>query len=330
MAGFPRLAASYDFAILGGGHAGLQAALKASLVRHTAVVVDRGPKYGRSFYAPKMVNIPGFPEGISGHKLLDAQIAALRPHAARVTYVTPALATGARRTEGGFEVSFDWLRQPRTVTCRALVLALGVVDRMPEIDGQIDAVFPWANQALVDFCLVCDGWDLEGKRVGVLGHDDVAAQLALDIGYYAPASVELVTHGRTLLEGVAAPRRAELERSLDEADVTRVSTPIVGYDGLREHQFHVRFADGTTRVYDRGFSGLGWYSMHDAIPRSLGSGFDPEGYVRVDDDGRVLDPAGAPIPGLYAIGDLRSGWNLIPEAWASAERAVLHAYAQYL
>jgi thioredoxin reductase len=71
--------------------------------------------------------------------------------------------------------------------------------------------------------------------------------------------------------------------------------------------------------------------MHQAIPRSLGAAFDPEGYVRTDDDCRVLGAEdGQPLPGLYCAGDLRSGWNQIPEAWASAERAVIHAWADYL
>ena len=58
--------------------------------------------------------------------------------------------------------------------------------------------------------------------------------------------------------------------------------------------------------------------------------FDAEGYVRVDDDSRVLDRDGRPIPGLYCAGDLARGWNQIPEAWAQAERAMIHAYASYL
>jgi thioredoxin reductase len=51
----------------------------------------------------------------------------------------------------------------------------------------------------------------------------------------------------------------------------------------------------------------------------------------VDEDCRALSAAdGGPIPGLYVVGDQKSGWNQIPEAWASAERAVLHAWAEYL
>jgi thioredoxin reductase (NADPH) len=69
--GLPRLRDRYDLVIVGGGHAGLQAAAKAGLLRRTAALIDRGPKFSRSYYAPRMDNIPGFPEGVSGHRLLD-------------------------------------------------------------------------------------------------------------------------------------------------------------------------------------------------------------------------------------------------------------------
>ena len=329
MVGFPRVREEYDLVVVGGGHAGLQAGLKAALLHHSAAVIDRGPKYSRSYYAPRMDNIPGFPDGVSGHKLLDLQIAALRAQADRVTYVTPALVTSARRTDDRFEVAFDWLGQRRTTRARALVLAMGVVDRMPEVDGKIDGIFPWANLALFDFCLFCDGHDMVGRRLAVLGHDAYTVRLALDLLHFGPASVEVLTDGRPWLADVPPDEARDHEAKLRTAGVGRFDAPIAGYDGLRERAFHVRFRDGSVRPYDRGFSGLGFYDMHSAIPRSLGCRFDAEGYVEVDDDCRALSDAG-PIPGLYVVGDLKTGWNQIPEAWSSAERAVIHAYGYFL
>ena len=329
--GFPRLKDGYDFAIIGGGHAGLQAALKAALLHHSAVLVDRGPKYGRSYYAPHMVNIPGFPEGISGHDLLDRQIAALRPWEERVSHFSPARAVAARASAGGFEVDFEWLKQTRTARAKALVLAHGVVDRMPVVGGQIDPIFPWANFAIVDFCLFCDGHDLAGRSVGVLGDDLFAVRTALDILHFEPRSVEILTHGRRLLADLGEPERAEWMAKLAAHGVSHHEPEMVAFDGIREKRWVVKFADGSTRDYERGFSALGWYDMHSEIPRSLGARFDDEGYVVTDEDCRVLrDGTGEPIPGLYCIGDLRNGWNQIPEAWATAERAVVHAYAFWL
>jgi len=329
--GLPRLRERYDLVIIGGGHAGLQAAAKAGLLRRTAALIDRGPKYSRSYYAPRMDNIPGFPEGISGHRLLDQQVEAVRRLSDWVDYFSPGRAASAAHDTDGYAVPFDWLKQHLTARGRALVLAMGVVDRIAEIGGKIDPIFPWANQALVDFCLVCDGHDLAGRSVGVIGHDTLAARTALDVFEFAPSSVEILTHGRPAAFGTTPEETSGLEAELGRRGVAVVTAEIVGFDEIREHRFGVRFADGSHRSYDRGFSALGWYDMHEAIPRALGCGFDAEGYVRVDDDCRALSAAdGRPIPGLYVIGDQKSGWNQIPEAWASAERAVLHAWAEYL
>lgn len=331
MPGFPRLQDAYDFVIVGGGHAGLQAGLKAGLLRRSAVVVDRGPKYSRSYYAPNMANLPGFPEGVSGHKLLDLQLAAVRRVEAFASYISPATARAASRTERGFALEFDWLAQPRRTEGRVLVLALGVVDRILEVGGRIDSIFPWANQGLVSFCVLCDGHDLAGRTLGVLGHDAFAARSALELATFGPTSIEILTHGRRPLEGVGAQERRELDDALAEKGIAWNEGTIVGFDGLRERRFGVRFEDGSSRSFDRGFSALGWYDMHDALPRALGCRIGADGYVATDDDCRALSASdGAPIPGLYVVGDLRSGWNQIPEAWASAERAVIHAWAEYL
>ncbi|MCI4365449.1 MAG: NAD(P)/FAD-dependent oxidoreductase [Thermoplasmata archaeon] len=331
MPGLPRLKESYDLVVVGGGHAGLQAALKTALLGHTGALIDRGPKFGRSFYAPVMDNIPGFPNGISGHSLLDLQVAQVRGAEEWLGYFCPATTRKVERTSTGYAVAFDWLKQDLVARGRAVVLAMGVVDRMLEIGGQIKPIFPWANQALVDFCIFCDGHTLRGKSVAVLGHDAFAVRTALDLLHFGPASLEILTHGKPLLAGVDPPEADGLRRALTEKGITHFEAAATGFDEIRERRFGVQFADGSHRSYEKGFSALGWYDLHQEIPRSLGCRFDPEGFVVTDEDCRALSEAtGKVIPGLYCVGDQRNGWNQIPEAWATAERAVIHAYAEYL
>ncbi len=332
MTGFARLRTQYDIVVLGGGHAGLQAGLKAALLHHSALVVDRGPRYSRSYYAPRMDNIPGFPQGISGHKLLDLQREALRPYASRVTYLGPAVAQEVvPRPGGGFQVRLEWLRQNQTVAASVVILAMGVVDRMPHVHGKIDHIFPWANFGIVDYCLICDGHTLPGRSVAVLGETRFAVLTALDILHFEPRSVTLLTHGAPLLPDVPPEERMALEAELAAAKIPVMTGEIDAFQGLREKRFGVRFSDGTQVEFDKGFSALGWYRMNSEIPRALGARFDADGFVVTDEDCRVLSAEGEPvIPGLYAVGDLRNGWNQVPEAWATAERAVIHAWAEYL
>jgi thioredoxin reductase (NADPH) len=329
--GFPRLQPSYDIVTVGGGHAGLQSGLKTALLGHSGAVLDRGPKYSRSYYAPVMDNIPGFPEGISGHKLLDLQIAALRRVDDSVGYFTPATVGSVRRDGERYEVAFEWLKQNLVARGRAVVLAMGVVDRILAVGGDIKLIFPWANQALVEFCIFCDGHTLRGKSVAVLGHDTFAARTALDLVHFGPTSIEVLTHGEPFLDGAPPAEATALKQELADRAITVFEPAVVGFDEIREKRFGVRFAEGSHRSYEKGFSALGWYEMNQAIPRSLGCRFDREGFVVTDEDCRAIsDATGEPIPGLYCVGDQRNGWNQIPEAWATAERAVIHAYGQYL
>ena len=331
MPGFPRLQESYDVIVVGGGHAGLQAALRTALLGYKGALIDRGPKFGRSYYAPVMDNIPGFPNGISGHSLLDLQVAAVRKVDEWVSYFSPATVRSVERTDKGFSVPFDWLKQDLTARGRVVVLAMGVVDRMLEVGGEIKPIFPWANQALVDFCILCDGHTLGAKSVAVLGHDAFAARTAIDLLHFRPSSVEILTHGKHLLEGSPAEEAETLRAALREHGITSFESTVTGFDEIREKRFGVQFADGSHRSYEKGFSALGWHDLHQEIPRSLGCRFDPEGSVVTDEDCRAIsDQSGQPIPGLYCVGDQRNGWNQIPEAWATAERAVIHAYAEYL
>jgi len=278
-----------------------------------------------------MDNIPGFPEGVSGHALLDRQVEAVRKVDEWVGYFSPAVALRVEPEEGGYRVPFEWLKQSLIARGRAVVLAMGVVDRMLQVGGEIKPIFPWANQALVEFCILCDGHTLRGKSVGVLGHDSFAARTALDLLHFHPASVEMLTHGHPLLEGTRPEEAAGLRAALEDHHIPTVETEVVGFDEIREQRFGVKFADGSHRSYEKGFSALGWYELHQEIPRALGCRFDPEGFVVTDEDCRAIsDSTGRPIPGLYCVGDQRNGWNQIPEAWATAERAVIHAYADYL
>ena len=331
MPGLPHVKESYDFVIVGGGHAGLHAAVKAALLGHTAALIGRGPKYSRSFYAPRMDNIPGFPDGVSGHELLDRQIAAVRKVATVVDYFSPAQVVEVARTASGYAATFQWLKQTHVARGKALILAMGVVDRIPEVGGRIDPIFPSANFGIVDFCVLCDGHTLPQKSVAVIGHDAYAARTALDLLHFGPRSVEILTHGHRFLEDVSETERQSLTAALGRHHVSLFEPAIVGFDEVPEKRFGVRFSDGSHRSYDKGFSALGWYDMHYTIPKSLGCGFDPDGYVVTDDDCRAISAeTKKPIAGLYCVGDLRDGWNQIPEAWATAERAVIHAYAEYL
>lgn len=171
--------AAYDVIVVGAGPAGLHAAFKTALLYHTALVVDKGQKFGRIFYTPEIWNLPGVEGSIRGTDLLKRQRRQIEAYEATkgrrfVTFLMGHEATRVERREAGDEVEYTLeLRDVKTgaakkVSGKNLVLATGVVDRQPVFDKargrRIDPVLPYANKGLSEYCLLCDGHALSGRK----------------------------------------------------------------------------------------------------------------------------------------------------------------------
>lgn len=149
--------ATCDCVIVGAGPAGLTAAVYLARFHRRVFVFDGGRSRAR--WIPESHNCPGFPGGISGEVLLTrlcAQLAAYDAPVARTCVKT------VRRSGDNFEVagSDGSLARARTV-----LLATGIVDRLPDVD--------WAEQAIavgaLRLCPVCDGYEATDRRIAVYG-----------------------------------------------------------------------------------------------------------------------------------------------------------------
>src|SRR5688572_2470965 len=113
-----------DCLIVGGGPAGLTAAIYLTRFRRSIALVDEG--FSRAALIPKSHNYPGFPEGISGEELLDR----LRRQAGRYgAAICHGRVTRIRRSNGGFVGEAGAIR----FGTRKVLLATGVVDRNPTL-----------------------------------------------------------------------------------------------------------------------------------------------------------------------------------------------------
>ncbi|MBW7971258.1 NAD(P)/FAD-dependent oxidoreductase [Bradyrhizobium sp. BR 10289] len=170
-----------DCVVIGGGPAGLTAALYLARYRRSVVVIDAGRS--RAEWIPKSHNYPGFPSGISGHELL----ALLRKQASfyNVTLVS-AHVDGLVRSGEVFEVRCG----DGTARARTVLLATGIVDIEPEIEGHDAAV----HRGLIRYCPVCDAFEAADKRIGVLGGGSGAVGKARFLRSYS-RDVALVVSG---------------------------------------------------------------------------------------------------------------------------------------
>lgn len=152
-----------DCLIIGGGPAGLTAAIYLARFRRRCLVVDGGNS--RASYIPSSHNYPGFPPGISGEELLDRLRCQALDYGAElvrgwVEQIEPV--------EGGFAVSAGQHRYQ----ARRLLLASGIDDNLPDMPGVHDAI----RAARVRLCAVCDGYEVHGQSVAVYGEAETASR----------------------------------------------------------------------------------------------------------------------------------------------------------
>jgi thioredoxin reductase (NADPH) len=156
-----------DALIVGGGPAGLVSAIYLARFRRSVVVIDG--RSSRASLIPRSHNCPGFPEGISGNALLGR----LRDQASRHGATIIEDRVGAiELTPGGAFVAHC---ATQAVAARAVVLATGVVDIEPELPNLRDAI----QQGLIRHCPICDGFEVIGQRIAVIGRGSKGAREAL-------------------------------------------------------------------------------------------------------------------------------------------------------
>jgi thioredoxin reductase (NADPH) len=265
----------YDAVIVGGGPAGLAAAIYLARFNRSVLVVDGGQ--GRSTTHETNENYPGFPQGIRSRALRER---ACRQAGRFGAEMVAANATAVRVVRDGFSVRAG----ARTHRCRALVLATGVVDRLPAIEH----VDRYLGVSLF-WCITCDGWKARDKRVLVVGNDDEAATTALQFLNFTE-DVSMITNAPRLTIS-----RAKV-RALERASVPLIRDTISSIRGRGGRMSEVRTSGGERMPLDVMFSHQGC-EPNVGLARSLGVRLE-EGFIRTDVEQRTN------VKRVYAAGDV--------------------------
>lgn len=281
----------FDCLVIGGGAAGLTAAVYLGRYRRRALLIDDGGS--RIARIPKTRNVLGFPDGIAGPELLER----MRVHAGRYGTVLEIgrVESLRRHDDGGFVA----VAGSRTVRARRVLLATGARDVEPDIPG----LGPALKAGVVRYCPVCDGYETQGQRVAVLGparqgvresvfvagFDNEVTWLGMESQHQVPAS-ELA---RLQAAGVRIENRAPRE--------IRCSTSRV----------MVELADGETLEFDVLYPALGLVHACE-LATDMGAQCREDGQLEVSDHYETT------VPGLYAAGDLAVDLNQINVAAGQA------------
>ncbi|MAN47723.1 MAG: thioredoxin reductase [Hyphomonas sp.] len=279
-----------DVLIIGGGPAGLTAAIYLARYHRHVMVVDAG--HSRAKWIPCSHNYPGFPDGINGEDLLGR----MREQAER--YGTTIVTGLIEELKGGID-AFEARGEGIAFTARAVLLTTGVENRRPPMDAAThrDAL----DRGLLRYCPVCDGYEATGQVIGVIGadHHGVAEALFLrtystDVILLAHESVELSDKDRANL---AAARIKVQESPIDTIEFADVVT--------------VRLRDGSICRFDTIYPALGSDS-NNMLANALGLTLSDLGCIVVDSKQRTS------VAGVYAAGDIVMSLDQISVAMGHA------------
>lgn len=284
------MSAPHDCVVVGGGPAGLAAATWLARYRRDVVVIDSGD------YRAKSV------EQSHGYLARDPQRPVEFLQTAReqlvgyptVSYRATTAVTARRRADTTFAVG---CADGAELTSLRLVLATGVVDACPDLDG-----FAEHYGASAFHCPACDGHEAQGRDVVAYGWDERLVGFAASLLNWARSVTVLSSGHRFDGDDVC---RAVLDRhgiEVVEADATRLV-------GTRGDLRGVELADGRVVPASLLFFSVA-HEPNVELARGLGCRIDEDGYVAVDDHGETS------VPGVFAAGDVVPGLQLVQVAAA--------------
>jgi thioredoxin reductase (NADPH) len=290
----------YDIIIVGGGPAGLTAAIYGLRAGKSVLVIEKGGFGGQIAFSPKVENIPGT-KIISGAEFADQLTEQAMALGADVELEA---VTQVEKLENSFRVSTE---EGSTYQGKTVILALGVKHRMLGLPGEEELVGHGLS-----FCAVCDGAFYEGQEVAMIGGGNSALQEALLLSEVC----KKVTVVQNLADFTGERKLADLLLQKDNVTV-HFSTVVSGYvskDGeLRALQLQSENGESFEIAVDGAFLAVGLEPRNGAFAHLAKT--NAWGYFDSAEDCLTQ------TDGLFVAGDCRSK-RIRQVVTASADGAV--------
>ena len=280
-----------DVLVIGGGPAGLTAAIYLARFHLATRVIDAGQS--RAARIPRTRNHAGYPGGIPGAELLDR----MRVQAAEFGVgVTAAEVTSLARDGDRFVA----IAGGAEIVARAVLLATGVVNHRPRMDAaEHDAAL---QRGLLRYCPICDGYEVTDRRVGVIGTSGHGLAEAKFLRGFTRTVTLIAPDGPHQL---SAEEAAECE-TLGIRTATGPCDPLT----IAGDELVVATPEGALR-FDSVYPALG-SAIRSELAVQAGADASPDGCLIVDAHQRTS------VPGLYAAGDVVKGLDQISHAMGEA------------
>jgi thioredoxin reductase (NADPH) len=275
-----------DCLIVGGGPAGLTAAIYLARFHLEILVVDGGKS--RASWIPCTRNHAGYPEGIEGKELLRRMREQACKYGAKIE---SEFVTKLERDEETGLFTATW--GSGEATARTILIATGVSNRRPPMDEELhdDAL----SRGLVRYCPICDGYEVTDKRVGVIGSDSHGVAEALFLRSYT-ADLTLIAPDKALRlrpEDNEKLKAAGIDCVDGPAQAVAISNDCIVVDTAESHY-----------AFDSVYAALG-SDTHVQLAEMVGAKLASDGCILCDAHQR------SSVPGLYAAGDVVHGLDQI-------------------
>jgi thioredoxin reductase len=283
-----------DVVVIGGGPAGLSAALMLGRCRRRVLVCDAGTPRNAAAEA-----LHGYltRDGVPPRELLRLGVGELRAYGVELRRVA---VEDVVRGADGFEVR---LETGERLAARAVLVATGVRDHLPEIPGLAECY-----GISVHHCPSCDGWEVRDRALAVIGHGAGGAALSLSLKTWSDR-VTLCTNGRSRVD---APHRAQLAAH----GITIVERRIARVDHRDGHVAALVLDAGDPLACDAIFFSAGQTLQSDLAAR-LGCEISRKGTVKTDRLGQTC------VPGVYVVGDASRDVQFVIVAAAEGAKAAV-------
>jgi thioredoxin reductase (NADPH) len=306
----------YPIAIIGAGAAGTMAAQRAVLNNNEVLLFTgavQEQRRSRGNWVRKVDNIPG----LARYKrtVLELRNETLQElvqgKLGKNLYIIQDSVTSLEKGSDFFKLTDG---TGRTFLAKYVVLATGIMDEQPHIQGSIRPILKYANGQTVAYCCLCDGHRCFGKKTAVIGHSKTAAKTALLLAEkYNPTQMTLLTNGKT------HRFTQELLKQLGDKKISIQEAPIKEVLGNKDQKQLTGFLleDGKTVETEMGYVALG-VRPNNQLALTIGAEVDGSGLVLADSKGETS------IPNLFVAGDLRANsMHQIYTAWQQAVDVVL-------
>lgn len=269
-----------DAIIIGGGIAGLQAAIQLGRYMHAVTVVDSG--YGRSVLCRRYQNLLGWPDGVSGLTLRTT--GRLQAERLGVTFIEDEV-IHVEHQEGGFLATLR--HQQQEVQGSLVLLATGVMDRFTPLPGLVECF-----GLSVYVCPDCDGFEARDRETIVMGSGDIGAHMALALAYW--------TNRITFVNHELKPISNDVKSLLTEEGILTINEEISKVVTASIGQFTgVELASGKYIRGERAFIAFGGNEVRSDLAFQLGAERLENGHIVTDPRTKMTS-----VSNLWAAGDI--------------------------